>query len=101
MGREFALLVLGCLSLLCPMCMGQSSVHGNVFREATLGLTYEFPGMFSSKVGDESNWVLLRTRNHSVLWKKNNLSLIAGPPTVYPKSLRVYSPLGRPAAALS
>ncbi|HKM48844.1 MAG TPA: hypothetical protein VJX69_14730 [Terriglobales bacterium] len=52
---KFALLVLGCLSLLCPVCVGQGkgSVHGNVFREAAMGLTYEFPEKFSPKVESE------------------------------------------------
>jgi hypothetical protein len=52
MSREFALAVFVCLSLLCTMCRGQGrgTVHGNVFREATMGLTYEFPEKFSPKV---------------------------------------------------
>jgi hypothetical protein len=34
--------------------MGQTAgVHGNVFREATMGLTYEFPEKLSPKVGSE------------------------------------------------
>ncbi len=54
MRRKFALLFV-CMSLWCPACLGQGggSVHGNVFREATMGLTYEFPEKFSPKVGDE------------------------------------------------
>jgi hypothetical protein len=53
MSREFAL-VFVCLSLLCPTCVGQGrgSVDGNVFRETTMGLTYEFPEKFSPKVGE-------------------------------------------------
>ena len=55
MRRKFAL-VFVCLSLWCPACLGQgrSSVHGDVFREATMGLTYEFPGEFSPKVESET-----------------------------------------------
>ena len=55
MRREFALLVFVCLSLLCPICVGQAAgtVHGNVFREAAIGLTYEFPEKFSPKVGSQ------------------------------------------------
>src|ERR1039457_2672508 len=53
--RRKCALVFVCLSLWCPACLGQAkeSVHGNVFREATMGLTYEFPDKFSPKVGDE------------------------------------------------
>jgi hypothetical protein len=55
MKREFALLAFICMLLLCATCAGQGrgSVHGNVFREAAMGLTYEFPDKFSAKVGDE------------------------------------------------
>src|SRR6266849_4850835 len=42
---------------------------------------------------------LLRTRIHSVLLKKNNLFLIAGPPSENPKLLRVNPPLGVPVAS--
>ncbi len=51
MSREFAL-VFVCLSLLCLTCAGQEKgrVQGNVFREAVMGLTYEFPEKFSPKV---------------------------------------------------
>jgi hypothetical protein len=44
-----------CALLLCSFCNAQVSggIHGNVFREDGLGLTYEFPERFSSKVGDE------------------------------------------------
>jgi hypothetical protein len=54
MTRKFALLLV-CLSLRCPACLGQGggSVQGNVFREATMGLSYEFPEKFSPKIGDE------------------------------------------------
>jgi len=55
MRREFALLVFACLLAMSPMCLGQGRgrVHGNVFREAAMGLTYEFPDKFSPKAGDE------------------------------------------------
>jgi len=55
MRPEFALAVFVCLSLLCPVCLGQGrgSVHGNVFREAAIGLTYEFPEKFSPKLESE------------------------------------------------
>ena len=54
MGRKFTL-VFVCLSLWCRACLGQGgdSVHGNVFREAAMGLTYEFSEKFCPKVGDE------------------------------------------------
>ena len=54
MRREFAL-VFVCLSLLCTTCVGQAkgSVHGSLFREAAMGLTYEFPQKFSPKVESE------------------------------------------------
>ena len=55
MRPEFALAVFVCMSLVCPTCLGQGrgSVHGNVFREAAMGLTYEFPNKFSPKVESE------------------------------------------------
>jgi len=55
MRREFALPVFVCFWLLCPICVGQAAgtVHGNVFREASMGLTYEFPEKFSPKVGSQ------------------------------------------------
>ena len=55
MRLEFALAVFVCLSLVCPTCLGQGrgSVHGDVFREAAIGLTYEFPQKFSPKVESE------------------------------------------------
>jgi hypothetical protein len=54
MTRKSALPVFICLSLLCATCLGQTGrVHGNVFREAAIGLTYEFPEKFSPKVGNE------------------------------------------------
>jgi hypothetical protein len=43
----------------------------------------------------------LRTRVHSVLWKKNNRFLRIGPPTAYPNWLRVKMPRGMPRALLS
>jgi len=54
MKREFAFTFV-CLSLCCTACLGQSGggVHGNVFREATIGLTYELPGKFIPKIGNE------------------------------------------------
>lgn len=44
-----------CALLLCAFCNAQVSgtIHGNVFREGAIGLTYEFPDKFSPKVGDE------------------------------------------------
>lgn len=44
-----------CALLLCSFCSAQGSdgIRGNVFREDGMGLTYEFPGKFSPKVGDE------------------------------------------------
>ncbi len=55
MSRAVTFQVFVCLMLLYPRCMGQgtSSVHGNVFRESALGLTYELPEGFSCKVGSE------------------------------------------------
>ncbi len=59
MGRatrpDFALAVFIYMSLVCPTCLGQGrgSVHGDVFREAAMGLTYEFPERFSPKVESE------------------------------------------------
>jgi len=55
MRPEFALAVFVCVSLVCPTCLGQGrgSVHGDVFREAAMGLTYEFPRKFSPKVESE------------------------------------------------
>ena len=52
---EFALAVFIGLSLVCPTCLGQGtgSVHGHVFREAAMGLTYEFPQKFSPRVESE------------------------------------------------
>jgi hypothetical protein len=49
MKRGFALRALVWLSVLCATGIGQqtASVHGNVFREETIGLTYEFPEKFS------------------------------------------------------
>lgn len=53
MRRTFTLLAF--VGLLCPTVLGQAtgSVHGNVFREEAMGLTYEFPQKFSSKIGSE------------------------------------------------
>jgi hypothetical protein len=50
MRRKIALLFVG-LFLWCPVVVGQEvgRVHGNVFREATMGLTYEFPEKFTRK----------------------------------------------------
>jgi hypothetical protein len=44
-----------CALLLCSFCGAQESggIHGNVFREDGMGLTYEFPEKFSPKVGSE------------------------------------------------
>ncbi len=55
MRREFTLRVFIFLALLCATCVGQGrgSVHGTVFREAAMGLTYEFPQKFSPKVESE------------------------------------------------
>jgi hypothetical protein len=55
MRPEYALAAFVCLSLVYPTCLGQGrgSVHGDVFREAALGLTYEFPKNFSPKVEKE------------------------------------------------
>jgi hypothetical protein len=41
-----------CALLLCSFCSAQGSggIHGNVFREDGMGLTYEFPAKFSPKV---------------------------------------------------
>ena len=52
--RALVLWIFVCLSLLCPLSMGQEggTVHGNVFREAALGMTYEFPEKFSPKVAE-------------------------------------------------
>ena len=52
---NFAFVTSICLSLLCATSVGQQkgSVHGNVFREAAMGLTYEFPQQFSAKVERE------------------------------------------------
>lgn len=38
--------------IICTLCVaqGESSVRGNVFREESMGLTYEFPERFSPKV---------------------------------------------------
>jgi len=54
MRPKFAL-VFVCLSLWIPVCLGQGkgTVHGNVFREPTMGLTYEFPEKFSPKLEAE------------------------------------------------
>ena len=56
MSRAFPLQVFVCLSLMCLACMGQTkgSVHGNVFRQAAMGLTYEFPEKFNSKIEGKS-----------------------------------------------
>ena len=50
-----ASLVFGFLLLLRTTCVaqGKASVHGNVFREAAMGLTYEFPEQFSPKLEPE------------------------------------------------
>jgi hypothetical protein len=55
MRTTFALPVFVCLLVLCQLCVGQAkgSVHGNVFREAAMGLTYEFPEKFSPKLEGE------------------------------------------------
>jgi hypothetical protein len=55
MRRELVSLVFACVWLFSQMCEGQgsASVHGNVFREAAMGLTYEFPEKFSAKFGSE------------------------------------------------
>jgi hypothetical protein len=55
MRRKFTFMFV-CLSLLCPACLGQGrgSVHEDVFREATMGLTYEFPGKLSPKIESET-----------------------------------------------
>ena len=52
MRRKIALLVFALPLLLSTTCLaqGKGSVHGNVFREADMGLTYEFPQKFSPKV---------------------------------------------------
>lgn len=55
MKREFTLMAFICLALLCATSVGQGkgSVHGNVFREAAVGLTYEFPQKFSPRLESE------------------------------------------------
>jgi hypothetical protein len=55
MRRKSALPVFISLSLLCATCVGQGrgGVHGNVFRQAVMGLTYEFPQKFSPRVESE------------------------------------------------
>lgn len=52
MSAKFALLLSASVSVLCLTSAGQegASVHGNVFREPTIGLTYEFPEKFVPKV---------------------------------------------------
>ncbi len=54
MRRFVGSLVVGGL-LLSALCVAQSkgSIRGNVFREESIGLTYEFPENFSPKVGDK------------------------------------------------
>jgi hypothetical protein len=56
MSRDLALAGVLCLPLLSAVCAGQvkGTIHGNVFREPGLGLTYEFPEKFSSKLEGES-----------------------------------------------
>jgi hypothetical protein len=41
--------------LLCMLCIAQDkgSIRANVFREESMGLTYEFPKEFSPKIGTE------------------------------------------------
>ena len=48
------------------MGQGKASVHGNVFREGIMGLTYEFPEKFSPKVEGESP-IRSSQREHMVL----------------------------------
>jgi len=66
--RKFAIFLLACLSSWSPECLGQGkgSINGNVFREPTLGLTYEFPEKLSPELegkspirGDEREHVIL------------------------------------------
>ncbi len=51
------------------MCVGQAkgSVHGNVFREAAIGLTYEFPEKFSPKLESEIPIHDSKGREHLIL----------------------------------
>jgi hypothetical protein len=54
--RRLAGVVLSiCALLLCSLCNAQAtwSINSNVFRENSLGLTYEFPETFRPKVGSE------------------------------------------------
>ena len=56
MRAKFALLVSASLSVLCLTSAGQgkASVHGNLFREPTIGLTYEFPEKVIPKVENKN-----------------------------------------------
>jgi len=55
MKRKLLPRLLLCLSLLCSAGSGQQggSVHGNVFRESNVGLTYEFPEKLSPRVDNK------------------------------------------------
>jgi hypothetical protein len=55
MSRTFASQLFVCLLLFCPAGVSQAkgNVHGSVFREASLGLTYSFPEQFSPSVESE------------------------------------------------
>ena len=66
---NFAFVTSICLSLLCATSVGQQkgSVHGNVFREAAMGLTYEFPQQFSAKVEREITSRDRTGREHMIL----------------------------------
>jgi len=68
MKGRFAL-VFACLALWVPVSLGQGkgTVRGNVFREAVMGLTYEFPQKFSPKVESEIPSRYSTGREHMIL----------------------------------
>jgi len=65
--RLFA--AMSCLIATCAMfCAGQTaSVHGHVFRDDTLGLTYTFPEQFSAKIESEMPMQDRSGREHMIL----------------------------------
>jgi hypothetical protein len=67
-----------CLIATCAMfCAGQTaSVHGHIFHDDTLGLTYTFPEQFSAKIESEMPMQDRSGREHMILalWNTSDRS---------------------------